>query len=84
VIDSKEAPVDEEERTPTAHEISVLNAVIECGTVKKAAERLILSRRTVEAHINHLRKKSNHHPIIQIVVWAIKNGWLNDDDINLE
>jgi DNA-binding NarL/FixJ family response regulator len=72
------------EGIPTPREIAVLKAVVECGTTTKAAKRLNVAQRTVDALIDHLRNKFNHHSITQIVIWAIKKGWLNETEIILE
>jgi DNA-binding CsgD family transcriptional regulator len=53
-----------------------LQAVVEYGTVKAAAEALHLSVHTIDAHVDSLRRKSGHHKIPQVVAWAAANGWL--------
>jgi DNA-binding CsgD family transcriptional regulator len=61
---------------PSASEIRALQAVVEYGTVKAAAEALHLSVHTIDAHVDSLRRKSGHHKIPQVVAWAAANGWL--------
>ena len=62
---------------PSEQELRVLRAVIEHGSVPKAAEALYLSPHTVDAHLDHLREKSGCRKLFQIVAWAADHGLLS-------
>jgi len=54
----------------------VLRAVVQHGTIARAAAALHLSPYTVDAHLDHLRSKSGCRFLIQLVAWAAAHGWL--------
>jgi DNA-binding NarL/FixJ family response regulator len=66
---------ERERQHPTAREIQVLRAVVECGTMERAAELLVVSPHTVDSTIDHLRGKSGFHTLAQITAWAITKGF---------
>jgi DNA-binding CsgD family transcriptional regulator len=61
-------------------ELTVLRAVVERGTVAKAAEALCLSRHTVDWHLKQLRSKTGLHHLPQLAVWAVQQGHLQAAD----
>jgi DNA-binding CsgD family transcriptional regulator len=65
---------------PTEHEIEVLRAWIDSGSAKAAAEKLNISERTVERHLENLRHKCECHRTGQVVALAYRNGWLLGPD----
>jgi DNA-binding NarL/FixJ family response regulator len=60
---------------PTEHEIAVLRAWIDCGSAKQAAERLGISHRTVQRHLENLRRKTGCHHTSLVAAMAFENGW---------
>ena len=66
-------------RMPTVQERRTLRAIAKHGTVRAAAEALIVSPHTVDAHLDHLRQKTGLHKIPQLIAWAARNGWLFDE-----
>jgi len=69
----------ENSTSPTAHEITVLQAIVDSGTMPLAAERLGLSVHTVDSHVDNLRSKTGLTKLIQIVAWAAQKGYLRND-----
>lgn len=65
---------------PSPNELRALRAVIKHGTVRAAAEALLLSPHTVDSHLDQLRHKSGLHKIPQLVAWAALHGWLDETD----
>lgn len=63
-------------KTPSEPELQVIRAIAERGTIRGAAESLLLSAHTVDARLDRLREKSGFHYLPQLVAWAAKNGWL--------
>jgi DNA-binding CsgD family transcriptional regulator len=61
---------------PTAREIQVLDMVIKCRSIAKAARLLGISSHTVDSTGDSLRRKSGFSKIRQISSWAAENGWL--------
>jgi DNA-binding CsgD family transcriptional regulator len=69
----------ERKNAPTRQELQVIRAVAEYGTVSEAAKALVVSPHTVDAHLDHLRQKTGLHKAVQLVAWAARNGWLDDE-----
>lgn len=58
----------------TARQKEVVLALINEGTIKGAAQRLKLSDRTIEFHLNSVKKELRIVSLIHIALWAVKNG----------
>ncbi len=61
---------------PTQHEIHILQAIVDKGTMPLAAQHLGLSVHTIDSHVDNLRRKSGQQKLIQIAVWAALKGYL--------
>lgn len=72
----------QDKQCPTAQELIVLRALVVYGTVAAAASRLYLSPHTVDAHVDHLRAKSGHRRLHQIVAWAADHGWFANGPVD--
>ena len=70
--------MDRRRAVPTRQEREVLRAIAKYGTVSAAAEALVLSPHTVDAHLDHLRQKTGLHKTVQLIAWAAEQGWLYD------
>jgi DNA-binding NarL/FixJ family response regulator len=65
---------------PTTAERAVLRAVEKHGTVKGAAEDLCISPHTLRAHLGHLYNKTGLHNKTQLVLRAMSEGWLAEEE----
>lgn len=72
---SGQEPNDQQEVEPTPQELAVLQAMLEHDTMEGAAIALSMSRHTVDAYLDRLRKKSGKHHLRQIVHWADEHNW---------
>ena len=63
----------------TAREIEVLRHVAEGLTNQAIAQRLGLSRRTVDAHRNNLMRKLEIHDVTELVKYALRQGIITLD-----
>lgn len=63
----------------TAREIEVLRHVAEGLTNQAIAERLGVSRRTVDAHRNNLMRKLEIHDVTELVKYALRQGIITLD-----
>ena len=66
---------DQQEVEPTPQELAVLQAMLEHDTMEGAAKALFMSRHTIDAYLDRLRKKSGKHKLHQIVHWADEHNW---------
>jgi DNA-binding CsgD family transcriptional regulator len=60
----------EESLSPREHE--VVELVGEGLTNVEIADRLYISRRTVESHVEHVKHKLGHRSRHQVMAWAIR------------
>jgi len=65
---------------PTPREIEVLKLVAGGLTNQAIAERLGLSRRTVDAHRNNLMRKLGLHDVTELVKYALRHGIISLDE----
>ena len=65
---------------PTPREIEVLRLVAGGLTNQVIAERLGLSRRTVDAHRNNLMRKLGLHDVTELVKYALRHGVISLDE----
>ena len=63
----------------TARETEVLKMVAKGMSYRQIAERLVLSHRTVQNHVQNTLRKLQMHNRVQLTRWAIEQG-LDDDD----
>jgi DNA-binding NarL/FixJ family response regulator len=63
----------------TARETEILRLVAKGLTAKQVAERLVLSHRTVQNHVQNTLRKLQLHNKVELTRWAIDRG-LTDDD----
>lgn len=63
---------------PTPAESRVLRALADHGTIRAAAEHLLLSPYTVKAHLEHLRSRTGFHTTSQLIGWAARLGLLSE------
>ena len=62
-------------RSPlTRREVEVARLVADGLTNGEIAERLVLARKTVDAHVEHIRNKLGVRSRTQIGVWAVSRG----------
>jgi DNA-binding CsgD family transcriptional regulator len=58
--------------TPT--EVLRLQQLVDCGTIKKAAERACISERTFNNQLGWIRAKLGVSSTQEAVLWALKHG----------
>jgi LuxR family transcriptional regulator, transcriptional regulator of spore coat protein len=57
-------------------ELDVMQAIVEHGTIDRAAEALSISPHTVDRHVDNVRKKSGLRYLPQMTAWVSSEGWL--------
>lgn len=73
-----EAPEDDTPRL-TERETEVLKMVAKGMSYKQIAERLVLSHRTVQNHVQNTLRKLQLHNRVELTRWAIQQGLDSDD-----
>ncbi|MGD1714487.1 helix-turn-helix domain-containing protein [Dapis sp. BLCC M172] len=63
-------------------ELQVLELVADGLTNEKIAEKLEISKRTVDNHISNILSKTSTHNRVELVRWALQWGKVCLDDIN--
>ena len=71
-------PVDEETPVLTERETEVLRLVAKGLTARQIGERLVVSHRTVESHVQNTLRKLQLHNRVQLVRYAIDQGLADD------
>jgi len=76
-----DGPEPEDDGAPelTARETEILKMVAKGIEYKQIAERLVLSHRTVQNHVQNTLRKLQMHNRVELTRWAIQRG-LDDDD----
>ena len=69
------AEEDDESSELTARQLEVLRLVADGLTSQKVADQLGLSVRTVDRHIENIMNRLNIHSRIELVKYAIREGW---------
>jgi len=72
------AAVDDDQPRLTERETEVLKMVAKGMSYKQVAERLVLSHRTVQNHVQNTLRKLQLHNRVELTRWAIEQG-LDDD-----
>ncbi|MCX6361401.1 MAG: helix-turn-helix domain-containing protein [Armatimonadetes bacterium] len=62
---------------PSDRELEVLSAYMRFGSVSATAAFLCVSVGTVNCHLEHLREKAGLEHRVQLVVHALRVGWVN-------
>ncbi|QZY27997.1 response regulator [Nocardioides coralli] len=70
---------DEAEEQLTPRETEILKMVAKGMSYKQIADRLVISHRTVQNHVQNTLRKLQMHNRVQLTRWAIAQG-LDDDD----
>ena len=70
----------EPEHDLTARETEILKMVAKGMSYKQIAERLFLSHRTVQNHVQNTLRKLQMHNRVELTRWAIEQGLDDDDD----
>ena len=70
-------PEPENELTP--RETEILTMVAKGLTYRQIADRLVLSHRTVQNHVQNTLRKLQMHNRVELTRWVIEQG-LDDDD----
>jgi DNA-binding NarL/FixJ family response regulator len=70
----------EPEHELTARETEILKMVAKGMSYKQIAERLFLSHRTVQNHVQNTLRKLQMHNRVELTRWAIEQGLDDDDD----
>ena len=65
---------------PTPAERTVIWALARYGTITEAAKALVVSRHTIDTHLDNLRHKTQLRFLPQLVWWATTCGWIGKDD----
>ena len=60
----------------TKRELEVLQLICQGITTQEIAEKLFLSHKTVEGHRSNLMLKTNTKNAVDLVIFAIKNKWI--------
>ncbi|MDN5748127.1 MAG: response regulator transcription factor [Pseudonocardia sp.] len=71
-------PADEERPVLTERETEVLRLVAKGLTARQIGERLVVSHRTVESHVQNTLRKLQLHNRVQLVRYAIERGLADD------
>lgn len=71
-------PADEETPVLTERETEVLRLVAKGLTARQIGERLVVSHRTVESHVQNTLRKLQLHNRVQLVRYAIDQGLADD------
>ncbi|MDN5932864.1 MAG: response regulator transcription factor [Pseudonocardia sp.] len=71
-------PADEETPLLTERETEVLRLVAKGLTARQIGERLVVSHRTVESHVQNTLRKLQLHNRVQLVRYAIDQGLADD------
>ncbi|WP_430330842.1 ATP-binding protein [Rhodococcus sp. ACT016] len=66
------APVAEDAETLTRREVEIAELVATGMTNKAIAEQLVISQRTVEGHVEHIREKLGFSSRTQIATWILQ------------
>jgi DNA-binding CsgD family transcriptional regulator len=66
----------------TSRELAVLVAVIETGSSRDAAERLGISRKTVDIHLSHAKRKLGASSVGQAFALACVQGLIDPLALN--
>ncbi len=64
----------------TDRETEILKMVAKGMSYKQIAERLVISHRTVQNHVQNTLRKLQMHNRVQLTRWAIEHGLDDDDD----
>ena len=64
----------------TARQLEVLNLVAEGLTNQKVAERLRLSPRTVDRHLENMMRRLKMHTRVELVRYALREGLIETED----
>jgi DNA-binding NarL/FixJ family response regulator len=70
----KQKAQDEQLSTLTAREKEVLTLIVNENTSEEIADKLFISKKTVDNHRQHLLEKCNCRSTVGLVKYAIKNG----------
>jgi DNA-binding NarL/FixJ family response regulator len=70
----------EPENALTARETEILKMVAKGMSYKQIAERLVLSHRTVQNHVQNTLRKLQMHNRVELTRYAIQQGLDDDDD----
>lgn len=65
----------------SAREIDVLKLLCNQHTAKEIAEKLFISKKTVETHKSHLLQKTGAKNLAGLIIYAAKNNLVNVDEI---
>ncbi|MFN8194947.1 MAG: response regulator transcription factor [Nocardioidaceae bacterium] len=74
------APADPEAPQLTERETEVLKMVAKGMSYKQIAERLVLSHRTVQNHVQNTLRKLQMHNRVELTRYAIEQGLDDDED----
>ncbi|MEO7627817.1 MAG: response regulator transcription factor [Nocardioides sp.] len=74
-----DGPVDDPRDELTDRETEILKMVAKGMSYKQIAERLVISHRTVQNHVQNTLRKLQMNNRVQLTRWAIEHG-LDDDD----
>ena len=74
-----DAPADDDGERLTDRETEVLKMVAKGMSYKQIAERLVISHRTVQNHVQNTLRKLQMHNRVELTRWAIERG-LDDDE----
>jgi two-component system response regulator DegU len=69
--------------TISDREMDVLLLVCHGLTTQEIGDRLFISPRTVEGHRKNMMEKLGIHNTASLVIFAIKQGWIDPDEIHL-
>ena len=77
-----DGPQPEDPNAPklTERETEILKMVAKGMEYKVIAERLVISHRTVQNHVQNTLRKLQMHNRVELTRWAIERGLDDDDD----
>ncbi len=81
-VKSKKVSRFENDFTLTNREKEILNLIVKEYNNGEIADKLFISIRTVDAHKRNMIEKTGSKNIAGLLVWALKNNIVEDEDLN--
>ena len=73
----KTIPLPPGETPFTDREMEVLRLLCKYMTRQEIADALIISKKTVDKHIENMREKARLKSVMELVIYVLSNGWIN-------
>ena len=73
----KTIPLPQGETPFSDREMEVLRLLCKYMTHQEIADRLFISKKTVDKHIENMREKAQMKSVMELVIYVLSNGWIN-------